>query len=152
MLETPKRKRITSRPLSLYTNFVGCFDLAKKGISDCLKYHAACPSKCDAELPTRVLDLGLPENSDSDLHLRATGQQQGAWVMLSHCSGKSTENRYTTTAANLDERMSGIRFTDLPQTFQDAVVVTPTLGYCYLWIDSLCILQDDHADSVIELS
>jgi hypothetical protein len=43
-----------------------------------------------------------------------------------------------------------MRFKDLPQTFQDAVIVTRSLGYRYLWIDSLCILQDDLTDWVKE--
>ncbi|KAL8910062.1 MAG: hypothetical protein Q9171_004616 [Xanthocarpia ochracea] len=35
---------------------------------------------------------------------------------------------------------------DLPQTFRDAICVTRNLGYRYLWIDSLCIVQDDPKD------
>jgi hypothetical protein len=32
------------------------------------------------------------------------------------------------------------------KTFQDAVIVTRHLGFRYLWIDSLCIIQDDKQD------
>lgn len=34
----------------------------------------------------------------------------------------------------------------MPSTFQDAVTITRTLGLKYLWIDSLCIIQDDDSD------
>jgi len=34
----------------------------------------------------------------------------------------------------------------LPQTFQDAVKVTRDLGIRYLWVDALCIIQDDEED------
>src|SRR5438034_1924444 len=34
----------------------------------------------------------------------------------------------------------------LPKTFQDAVLLTRALGVRYLWIDSLCIIQDDEKD------
>ncbi|KAH0531283.1 hypothetical protein TsFJ059_000137 [Trichoderma semiorbis] len=34
----------------------------------------------------------------------------------------------------------------LPKTFQDAVTVTRSLGIPYLWIDSLCIIQEDEKD------
>lgn len=43
-------------------------------------------------------------------------------------------------------RQSGIRLSDLPKTFLDAVTVTRHLGLRYLWIDSLCICQDDPDD------
>jgi hypothetical protein len=39
-----------------------------------------------------------------------------------------------------------IGFDELPRTFQDAVTITRSLGVAYLWIDSLCILQDDAED------
>jgi len=35
---------------------------------------------------------------------------------------------------------------DLPSTFQDAVRITKSLQVRYLWIDSLCIIQDDFSD------
>ena len=34
----------------------------------------------------------------------------------------------------------------LPQTYQDAIIVTRRLGLQYLWIDSLCIIQNDTQD------
>jgi hypothetical protein len=44
----------------------------------------------------------------------------------------------------------GIRDKDLPATFQDAVSTTRALGVRYLWIDSLCLVQDKI--STLELS
>lgn len=35
---------------------------------------------------------------------------------------------------------------DLPKTFRDAVTFARGMGIGYLWIDSLCILQDDRDD------
>jgi hypothetical protein len=34
----------------------------------------------------------------------------------------------------------------LPKTFREAVVITRALGLSYLWIDSLCIIQDSADD------
>src|SRR5207248_2982479 len=39
-----------------------------------------------------------------------------------------------------------IPLSDLPPTFRDAIAVTRTLRVRYLWIDSLCIIQDDRDD------
>lgn len=40
----------------------------------------------------------------------------------------------------------GIPVSSLPRTFRDAVTATRALGLRYLWIDSLCIVQDDPED------
>jgi len=34
----------------------------------------------------------------------------------------------------------------LPRTIRDAIHVTSAIGYKYLWVDSLCIVQDDEKD------
>jgi Heterokaryon incompatibility protein (HET) len=65
-------------------------------------------------------------------------------MTLSHCWG--TEGHLTTSTETLAERKAGIRIPDLPPTFRDAVQITRHLGIKYLWIDSLCILQDNISD------
>jgi hypothetical protein len=52
----------------------------------------------------------------------------------------------TTTTATLEERTRGIPWDDIPPTFQDAISLTRYLGIRYIWIDSLCIIQDDEPD------
>ena len=51
-----------------------------------------------------------------------------------------------TTLKNIQSRCQIILWKDLPLTFQDAVTITRRLGFQYLWIDSLCILQDSEDD------
>ena len=34
----------------------------------------------------------------------------------------------------------------LPQIFQDVIIITRSLGLQYIWIDALCIIQDDSLD------
>ncbi|KAH8691778.1 heterokaryon incompatibility protein-domain-containing protein, partial [Phaeosphaeriaceae sp. PMI808] len=65
---------------------------------------------------------------------------QGAYMTLSHCWGNL---RITTlTDDNLAGFCSKIEFSCLPKTFQDAIVTTRRVGIRYLWIDSLCIIQE----------
>jgi Heterokaryon incompatibility protein (HET) len=64
-------------------------------------------------------------------------------VALSHCWGGSTP--VMTTIANIDKFRNRIP-PPLPKTFADAVEVTRALGIQYLWIDSLCIIQDSPGD------
>ena len=53
---------------------------------------------------------------------------------------------FETFKGNIDSRKESIDCGKLPKTFQDAVAVTRQLGIQYLWIDSLCIIQDDPED------
>lgn len=51
-----------------------------------------------------------------------------------------------TTSATIAQRKKAIPFSQLPRTFQEATSIIRRLGFRYLWIDSLCIIQDDEAD------
>jgi hypothetical protein len=50
------------------------------------------------------------------------------------------------TQANLDELRRGKSINELPQTFQDAVIVAHRFSIRYLWLDSLCIVKDSQED------
>lgn len=50
------------------------------------------------------------------------------------------------TSENTEQMQQGIDVATLPRTFQDAIVITSELGYEWLWIDSLCIVQDSRQD------
>ncbi len=91
-------------------------------------------------LPTRVLDI----RNQNMIYLRCTKKERGKYIALSHCWGKA--KTFSTTRENLDELCKGITFDKLPKSFQDAVEVTQKLGITFLWIDSLCIVQDDVKD------
>jgi hypothetical protein len=62
------------------------------------------------------------------------------YIALSHCWG---ENDCRMTRSNLTAMLESIEFESLPKTFQDAITVARKLGVPYVWIDSLCIIQDD---------
>ncbi len=51
---------------------------------------------------------------------------------------------------NLTDRCKQIILRDLPPLYQDAVQIARRLAYRYLWVDSLCILQDSSTDWVAE--
>ncbi len=62
------------------------------------------------------------------------------YVALSHCWGKA--ETLVLKKHLLRTMTCGIDWLQLPKTFQDAILVTWRLGFHYLWIDSLCIIQD----------
>ena len=120
--------------------------MAREWLDSCAKHHRhSCPITQDLPLPTRVVDVsGDPQMP----RLVATQRRPGEWVALSHCWGKQLH--LVTKAANLEQMQQGIRFEDLPPTFQDAITVTRRLCYRYIWIDSLCIVQDSKDDWAAE--
>lgn len=119
------------------------FDLAKDWLKQCRLDHPGCNPKDHPELPSRVIDVGI---SSGPLHLRLMCGQvlRADYVALSHCwGGIITPVLTTKTLAMFKESLP---YADLPANFQDAVTITRRLGLRYLWIDSLCILQDSGED------
>jgi hypothetical protein len=88
-------------------------------------------------------------SSNDNVRLRETdGNTVDRYITLSHCWG--SQQPLTTTAATLNTRNMNISWESLPAVFQDAITVTRRLHIHFLWIDSLCILQDVKEDWVKE--
>jgi hypothetical protein len=113
----------------------------RKWIYSCNTDHQCVPRS--NFLPTRLLDLGQNPNSQL-IQLVASQGITGPYVALSHCWGKS--HRITNTTKTIETLRSGIPLSALPLTFKDAVRFTKSLSIRFLWIDSLCIIQDDDVD------
>jgi hypothetical protein len=126
-------------PLSTYIHCLTSW------LDRCSKTHGACIRAKSSRLPTRVLDLGTP-NSDKTCLREASEieEQSEKYIALSHCWGAS--QTCTTTNSTISERKQNISLDSLPPNFQDAVKITKGLGIRYLWIDSLCIIQDNILD------
>ncbi|AEO71752.1 uncharacterized protein THITE_2028118, partial [Thermothielavioides terrestris NRRL 8126] len=72
------------------------------------------------------------------------------WCALSYCWGGPQP--VTTTRATYDAHLSGIPLASLPATLRDAITTTALLGIPYIWIDALCIIQDDERDKAVEIA
>jgi hypothetical protein len=64
----------------------------------------------------------------------------GVYATLSHCWGQAKIIQLQ--KSNLDEFRHALPLADMPKTFLDAMTVCRGLKIRYLWIDSLCIMQD----------
>jgi hypothetical protein len=120
-----------------------CFATASKWIQDCLGNHAQCPKQTDVAFPTRLIDVGPSDGTEAPC-LKLTHGLRGTYIALSHRWG--TSKTLTTTTDSLQERLTGIPMHSLPKTFQDAIRIVRGLNMRFLWIDSLCILQDSVVD------
>ncbi|RBR19576.1 uncharacterized protein FIESC28_05571 [Fusarium coffeatum] len=97
-------------------------------------------------LPTRVIDVGdLKEQEHwSKPRLFMSNNASGQYIALSHRWGKEVATKLKSD--NLGRYQKELSVNDMPPTFRDAIEVTRQLGFRYLWIDSLCIIQDDQSD------
>ncbi|KAF8849351.1 HET-domain-containing protein [Acephala macrosclerotiorum] len=123
------------------------FGIAQGWIQDCCNDHdpSICPPLEDADLPTRLIDVGTPQNQNLRLTETSKGEK-GQYLALSHCWGPPETKKLLTKTETLSSRLASIDVQDMPPNFSDAVVITRRLGYKYLWIDSLCIIQDSKSD------
>jgi len=72
------------------------------------------------------------------------------YVALSYCWGGN--QKIITTSQTLATNIIGIPKANLDATIQDAILITRKLGHHYLWVDSLCIIQDDEEDRGREIA
>lgn len=142
----------TEQPRAIWVNVDGDafeprFEAVVEWVSTCNKDHKNCPVGGKTKLPTRVLDVE-PADGSHNVRLHISNAQEAEYVALSHCWGTTTPIQ--TTTANVSDRLNGISMSELPKTFQEAVLVVRRLGIRYLWIDTLCIVQDDTFDWQVE--
>lgn len=123
--------------------------LIRKWFDSCRKSHPECRLAGKSRgLPTRVLDVRpIDSTGQPEPKLVSLKGKKAPYVALSHCWGDPNGTQLPkTTSFNIQSRSSGISMSQLPPTFQDAVVLCRKLKTQYLWIDSLCIIQNDKDD------
>ncbi|KAH7247928.1 heterokaryon incompatibility protein-domain-containing protein [Fusarium solani] len=116
------------------------YSLIRSWMDDCTTRHGP---KCNPPGPNRdylpliLLDVKRMRLCKSDRHCR--------YLSLSYVWGKAKQ--FTTVKSNFQELQQDgafLRFRDqLPQLINDAIAFVAGLGETYLWVDALCIVQDD---------
>jgi len=99
------------------------------------------------QMPTRLIfvrDEGLDSVPSLKLIEWSEAAEAQPYVALSHRWAKAVD--CVTRLGNIEERKTNLDYNILPQTFKDAILVSLVHGYTYLWIDCLCIVQDDSQD------
>ncbi|KNB07688.1 hypothetical protein FOXG_08782 [Fusarium oxysporum f. sp. lycopersici 4287] len=74
------------------------------------------------------------------------------YICLSYVWGTGSQTQYTTKTRDQLSKPGGLGNVGLPQTILDAIKVTKQLGIRYLWIDALCITQDEKDDKARVIS
>ncbi|KAI1457873.1 HET-domain-containing protein [Annulohypoxylon moriforme] len=103
--------------------------------------------------PTRLIDI----SNDSPASCRLIDTRSDAtflnssgisYVALSYCWGSqnATTQQFKTEKHSLNDRLNGFKFDEVPPILCDAILVTRALNIRYLWMDAVCIIQDDLED------
>ncbi|KAM5374708.1 hypothetical protein ACJZ2D_006352 [Fusarium nematophilum] len=141
---------------------------ARERLEECRKTHDVCrldPGKPHVgaevldtpDLPTRLLEI-LPPDADI---VRLVGLAElpapdisdiakTGFVALSYCWGGDQPVKSTQKTAQALK--NGIATSSLPQTLRDAIRYTSVLRIKHIWIDALCIRQDDDHDKALEIA
>lgn len=116
-------------------------------LEQCKADHPQCQSYHTSFMPSRILKIG---GLDCEEIFLTQPTISTSYIALSYCWGKAQFLKLT--SGNVQACIDGISVHDLPNIFQYALQVCRGLNFQYIWIDALCILQDDPQDWEIEAS
>ena len=118
------------------------FNLAKTWLRECRQTHRSCGAPISSFNPTRLAHI-----VNKNLVRVVLSQEQTSYhsyATFSHCWGKAKTVKLL--KANMQVLLHGIPILDLPLSYKEAILVCQALDISYIWIDSLCIIQDSKGD------
>ncbi|KAK4145166.1 HET-domain-containing protein [Dichotomopilus funicola] len=105
--------------------------------------HTSCQPQ--PFVPSRLVSVGLDGRPPRLIHTgKASGNENMEYAALSYCWGGLLPLRTTTTTLAKFTQELPTRL--IPATFAEAMRITRAVGISYIWIDALCIIQDDIED------
>lgn len=127
-----------------HTSSNASFELASMWLRDCVQSHSRCNSHKDGTpwYPTRLLHLVDSDRKEGYVRLIRTAEMSPDehYATLSHRWGNTRPLQLTKSAAS--DPNHRFLVAEMPKTFQEAIQASKRLGIQYLWIDSLCIIQE----------
>jgi len=140
----PSLRPMTARHYSRHVGLTTAADFVRQQIGTCMKeWHRSCPKTPASTLPKRVIST-----DPSAIRLIETQGLVGQYATLSHCWGNAQP--LMTTMKTLPDMLTAIPEDRLPILFIEAIRLARELDIPYIWIDSLCIVQDSPDDWELE--
>jgi hypothetical protein len=144
VISVPSSER---QPLCNTTGDTESLELARYWLSKCRKEHEECLRASASAVKVRPARLLRLDGTAADPKVRLVTLEESVevpeYLALSYSWGPNSANSTRLLVSNIYSFSTiGIPFQILPATIQDAVTTTLTLGFQFLWIDALCIIQD----------
>ncbi|KAF7519651.1 hypothetical protein G7054_g13012 [Neopestalotiopsis clavispora] len=143
------QRAITRKGLASSHNSHQTYEFIRGAVQECLNNHKQCSENTHVELPTFLVDVGLCHNKDHVRLVRNGDTCKGNYLAMSYCWGGP--QRVMLTTKTLRPFQDKLTTSSLPEAIKDAIYVTRELGHRYLWIDALCIIQNDDRFKQVEL-
>lgn len=144
----PASEFVLGRPLHYNLGSSEAFAWANARLLECSNSHSECRRPEGSLLPLRIISI---KDHGESFQLRLTRCHiPESYAALSYCWGG--DQPVKTTSDTIEAYSNDIPVHDLPRTLLDAVIATRKLGLSYLWIDCICINQDDALEKSIEIS
>jgi hypothetical protein len=106
-----------------------------------------------ASMPKRLLRLKETLSGESGTTVCVTETETMAmtpYTAISYCWGPQPQKTLL-KKDKYEQLCHGVPIEGLQPTLRDALIITQQLGFAYVWIDALCILQDDDVDKALEI-
>lgn len=122
-------------------------DILKSWLGTCKENHEQCrqlrSTKVPADLRLRLIDV--------ELWCLVRAPQDSSYAALSYVWG--TSPTVQTLKANVAEFSveGSLRAAALPTTIASAIKLVKAMGLRYIWVDALCIVQDDKDDKAHQI-
>lgn len=99
-------------------------------------------------MPTRVIDVGSGPNPKL---VFTNGRPAGKYIALSYCWGSPDPETFRLTSHSMASLTEGsVNVTRFTKTHQESIHLARLMNIQYIWIDALCIIQDDPDDWAAE--
>ncbi|KAK2735555.1 tol protein [Colletotrichum kahawae] len=147
--EIDSKHMAVGSPMNLEPSSTTTVDLIQCWLQKCEFQHRCGLFDLPSSMPSMLLQVS---SRDSAVLVEVAPQMRMRYLALSYCWGQGTQrlllfrnNKSTLTSS------TGIKISQLDATVRDAIITTYELGFEYLWIDALCIIQDDEDFKAKEL-
>jgi serine/threonine protein kinase len=124
--------------------------LVQNWLSNCLSHHDDCVRGHPLDwVPSRLIDVvGAQDNAHKPRLVFPNRNSSSSFVYtaLSYVCEYRSEKRFGLVASSLPAMANYIPVESLPEEIASAIEITKQLGQRYLWVDSLCIIQDSSQD------
>ncbi|KAI0443995.1 heterokaryon incompatibility protein-domain-containing protein [Xylaria telfairii] len=155
--QDPAAKVVSTRPMQ--NDPSQCLDAVSSWLQNCRENHTRCRETASRlrehsrrVIPKRLVRIKKPGEHQLRLSLQDTDGmgEPPPFAALSYCWGGP--QTFMCGQSNSLKLASYISLDRLPTTIRDAVTVCSRLSLDYLWVDSICILQDSEMDKAIEIA